>query len=136
MFSYFYLLFLLDKFTMCVVSTPFKHKISLKYNNKLLSSTKLDFSFFFLLLYNLDPDKLRQADFNHCWKIMGICIDWSWNLIWGGIHDPTSFKSFKNYNNNNIINFVILNRYNYIILLSTPPPPPPPPPKIKAIVFK
>ena len=106
-------------------STPFKHEISLKYNNKLLSSTKLDFSFFFLLLYNLDPDKLRQADFNHCWKIMGICIDWSWNLIWGDIHDPTSFKSFKNYNNNNIINFVILNRCDYIILLSPPPPPPP-----------
>ena len=47
---------------MCVVSTPFKHEISLKYNNKLLSSTKLDFSFFFLLLYNLDPDKLILGD--------------------------------------------------------------------------
>ena len=103
--------------------TPFKHEISLKYNNKLLSSTKLDFSCFFLLLYNLDPDKLRQAVFSHCWKIIGICIDWSSNLIWGD-RDPTSFKSFKNYNNNNIIYFIILNRYNYIILLSPPPTPP------------
>ena len=79
---------------------------------------------FFLLLYNLDPDKLRQAVFIHCWKIIGICIDWSSNLIWGDLQDPTSFKSFKNYNNynnNNIINFIILNRYNYIILLSPPP---------------